>query len=298
MNEHGSNDHSLLAPATLQRDAKQDASRLYFIEIMNIPVLDREEQVCLARRIRAGDDKAKELFIKHNLRLVVMIARQYISRCRTLSFEDLIQEGNIGLLRAVEDFDPERGIKFSTYAFLWIRQRIRRVIAENDTLIRLPAGVMNLRNALYHTEKEFVADYGRLPTDRELGARMNVSVDKVNQARFSGHACVSLDETVGEDSNLHDFMAGEAENHPEAVVDQNQLQQAVRNFLSDTLNVRERQIIEMVFGFDTGEEAVDFVVVAKRLGLTRETVRSTYERALRKMKQHSFGKQEVWGFAP
>lgn len=272
----------------LQEDAGSDPSCLYFIDIKSTAVLSREEEATLARRVKKGDMQAKDLFIRHNLRLVVSIAKHYIRRCRKLAFSDLIQEGNCGLLKALDRFDPERGFRFSTYATDWIHAEISYSIDKNDALIYLPRDVIQLKRRLFFAEEQFVSQYGRAPTDVELSGALGITRKRLAALYLSGYANTSLDagysDDDDDDANLHQFIIDENVAAPEESTEQSLLRKAVQEFLSTTLDPREKAIVEMLFGFDESEGALNLSVIATKFGLSDKHIRRVYRKALRKLR--------------
>lgn len=281
----------------LQRDARQDAANLYFIDIRGVRVLNREEELDLARLVKQGDAKSKDLFIKHNLRLVVSVAKQYIRKCRSLAFSDLIQEGNCGLLTALEYFDPERGFKFSTYAVWWIRQAISRSIDEQDSIIHLPVEVARLKKQLFYEGERFVLQYGRAPTEVEMSAILGVTCARLAELHFSGNVNTSIDAGCGDgdDSNLHHLIVDEHAAMPDELIERSSRRKALQKFLSTVLDPKEKEIIELLFGFDESEGELDLASIAKKLGITRERANQTHRQALRKL-QYAAWKEEDLAF--
>src|SRR3989338_4712603 len=285
-------------------EISNDSVRMYLSEIGRVPLIDGKKEVELARRIRKGDAAAKQQLAEANLRLVVSIAKKYIGR--GLSFLDLIQEGNIGLFRAVEKFDPERGFKFSTYATWWIRQAITRAIADQARTIRIPVHMVETINKLTHTQRRLVQELGREPTLEELAVEMEIDVRKVQHIQKISQDIVSLEAPVGseEDSKLGDFIEDEEAINPFEATNR-QLKKENVHAMLDFLTPRECKIIEMRFGLRDGightlEE------VGKEFGVTRERIRQIEAKVLQKMRDHprSMTIREHWslpkrvGFAP
>ncbi|MBI4129459.1 RNA polymerase sigma factor RpoD, partial [Candidatus Peregrinibacteria bacterium] len=265
-------------------EISNDSVRMYLSEIGRVPLIDAKKEVELARRIRKGDASAKQQLAEANLRLVVSIAKKYIGR--GLSFLDLIQEGNIGLFRAVEKFDPERGFKFSTYATWWIRQAITRAIADQARTIRIPVHMVETINKLTHTQRRLVQELGREPTLEELAVEMEIDVRKVQHIQKISQDIVSLEAPVGseEDSKLGDFIEDEEAINPFEATNR-QLKKENVHAMLDFLTPRERKIIEMRFGLRDGightlEE------VGKEFGVTRERIRQIEAKVLQKMRDH------------
>ncbi len=265
-------------------EISNDSVRMYLSEIGRVPLIDAKKEVELARRIRKGDAGAKQQLAEANLRLVVSIAKKYIGR--GLSFLDLIQEGNIGLFRAVEKFDPERGFKFSTYATWWIRQAITRAIADQARTIRIPVHMVETINKLTHTQRRLVQELGREPTLEELAVEMEMDIKKVQHIQKISQDIVSLEAPVGseEDSKLGDFIEDEEAINPFEATNR-QLKKENVHAMLDFLTPRERKIIEMRFGLADGightlEE------VGQEFGVTRERIRQIEAKVLQKMRDH------------
>ena len=265
-------------------EISNDSVRMYLSEIGRVPLIDAKKEVELARRIRKGDASAKQQLAEANLRLVVSIAKKYIGR--GLSFLDLIQEGNIGLFRAVEKFDPERGFKFSTYATWWIRQAITRAIADQARTIRIPVHMVETTNKLTHTQRRPVQELGREPTVEELSVEMEMDIKKVRHIQKISQDIISLESPVGseEDSKLGDFIEDEEAINPFDATNR-QLRKENVHAMLDFLTPRERKIIEMRFGLNDGightlEE------VGKEFGVTRERIRQIEAKVLQKMRDH------------
>lgn len=265
-------------------EISNDSVRMYLSEIGRVPLIDAKKEVELARRIRKGDASAKQQLAEANLRLVVSIAKKYIGR--GLSFLDLIQEGNIGLFRAVEKFDPERGFKFSTYATWWIRQAITRAIADQARTIRIPVHMVETINKLTHTQRRLVQELGREPTVEELAVEMEMDIKKVRHIQKISQDIISLESPVGseEDSKLGDFIEDEEAVNPFEATNR-QLRKENVHAMLEFLTPRERKIIEMRFGLNDGightlEE------VGKEFGVTRERIRQIEAKVLQKMRDH------------
>ena len=265
-------------------EISNDSVRMYLSEIGRVPLIDARKEVELARRIRKGDAGAKQQLAEANLRLVVSIAKKYIGR--GLSFLDLIQEGNIGLFRAVEKFDPERGFKFSTYATWWIRQAITGAIADQARTIRIPVHMVETINKLTHTQRRLVQDLGREPTVEELAVEMDMDIKRVRHIQRISQDIVSLEAPVGseEDSKLGDFIEDEDAINPFESANR-QLKRENVHAMLEFLTPRERRIIEMRFGLKDGightlEE------VGREFGVTRERIRQIEAKVLQKMRDH------------
>jgi len=228
-----------------------DSIRMYLCEIGKVPLLNAKEEIELAQAIRRGDQTAKQKLAEANLRLVVSIAKKYIGR--GLSFLDLIQEGNIGLFRAVEKFDPDRGFKFSTYATWWIRQAITRAIADQARTIRIPVHMVETINKLTHTQRRLVQELGREPLLEELAAEMDMDVKKVRHIKKISQDIVSLEAPVGteEDSKLGDFIEDVDSLSPVQSTNKQLIKESIHEMLQ-YLSPRERKIIELRFGLKDG----------------------------------------------
>lgn len=265
-------------------EISNDSVRMYLSEIGRVPLIDAKKEVELARRIRKGDAGAKQQLAEANLRLVVSIAKKYIGR--GLSFLDLIQEGNIGLFRAVEKFDPERGFKFSTYATWWIRQAITRAIADQARTIRIPVHMVETINKLTHTQRRLVQELGRDPTVEELAVEMEMDVKKVRHIQKISQDIISLESPVGseEDSKLGDFIEDEEAINPFDATNRQLRKENVHSML-DFLTPRERKIIEMRFGLKDGVGHT-LEEVGKEFGVTRERIRQIEAKVLQKMRDH------------
>jgi RNA polymerase primary sigma factor len=265
-------------------EISNDSVRMYLSEIGRVPLIDARKEVDLARRIRKGDAGAKQQLAEANLRLVVSIAKKYMGR--GLSFLDLIQEGNIGLFRAVEKFDPERGFKFSTYATWWIRQAITRAIADQARTIRIPVHMVETINKLTHTQRRLVQELGREPTVEELAVEMDMDIKKVRHIQKISQDIISLEAPVGseEDSKLGDFIEDEDAVNPFDATNRQLRKENVHSML-EYLTPRERKIIEMRFGLKDGightlEE------VGKEFNVTRERIRQIEAKVLQKLRDH------------
>ena len=261
-----------------------DSVRMYLSEIGRVALLNADEEKKLARRIRKGDMVAKQYLAEANLRLVVSIAKKYIGR--GLGFLDLIQEGNIGLFRAVEKFDPDRGFKFSTYATWWIRQAITRAIADQARTIRIPVHMVETINKLTHTQRRLAQELGREPTNDELSEEMEMDVEKVRHIKKISQDILSLEAPVGseEDSKLGDFIQDHDSLSPTETTSQQLLKENIAELLR-YLTPREAKIIEMRFGLLDGightlEE------VGRDFGVTRERIRQIEAKVLQKLKDH------------
>ena len=266
-----------------------DNVRMYLKEIGKISLLSLEEEQELSRRVAEGDEQAKNILAESNLRLVVSIAKRYVGR--GLLFLDLIQEGNIGLMKAVEKFDYDKGYKFSTYATWWIRQAITRALADQARTIRLPVHMVETINKMARIERQMTLELNREPTDAELAKKMGLSVDKIVEIRKISQDPVSLETPIGEedDSHLGDFLADERTMSPEEFATYEILKDELREVL-DTLTVREKEVLELRFGlFDGSSHTLE--EVGKQFKVTRERIRQIEAKALRKLRHPSRAKK-------
>lgn len=266
-----------------------DSVRMYLHEIGKVDLLKTEEEVALAKRVDGGDIVAKKRLAEANLRLVVSIAKKYVGR--GLSLMDLVQEGNIGLMRAVEKFDWKRGYKFSTYATWWIRQAITRAIADQARTIRIPVHMVETINKLIRTQRQLVQDLGREPLPEEIAAEMGISVDKVEHILKISQETVSLEAPVGEeeDSMLGDFIEDKESISPIESASNQLLKTDIKKILA-LLSPREQKILKMRFGLDTGRTHT-LEEVGKEFGVTRERIRQIEAKALEKLKSIKQSKQ-------
>ena len=269
-------------------DVSDDSVRLYLREIGKIPLLNAEEELELAHRVIAGDKKAKDKMAEANMRLVVSIAKRYSGR--GLDFLDLIQEGNTGLLRAVEKFDPDKGFKFSTYATWWIRQAITRAIADQARTIRIPVHMVETINKLLRTQRRMTQELNREPTIEELAKELDMEPEKVEYVIKIKQDISSLDAGVGrdgdeEDSVLGDFIEDEDTVSPEDSATNQLLKEQVNDVLS-SLSDREQKIVRMRFGLDNGKSHT-LEEVGQEFAVTRERIRQIEAKALRKLRHPS-----------
>src|SRR4051812_8774583 len=258
-----------------------DPVRAYLREIVKVPLLTGEQEVSLAKRIERGDPAARRQLTEANLRLVVSIAKRYVGR--GMLFLDLIQEGNLGLMRAVEKFDWRRGYKFSTYATWWIRQAIVRGIADQSRTIRIPLHVVEAMNRLGYSQRQLTQTLGREPTIEELAGHAELSEDRVEQLIKLQQEPVSLEAPAGEqeDSQLGDLIEDEEGTRPHYAVVQKLNREDVRGML-DHISWRERAVLEFRYGFG-GDDPLTLEQVGKKLGVTRERIRQIEVRALSKL---------------
>jgi RNA polymerase primary sigma factor len=264
-------------------DISDDSVRMYLREIGRIPLLNKEQEVALAKRIEHRDPLAKRQLAEANLRLVVSIAKKYIGRGLTLL--DLIQEGNTGLLRAVEKFNYKKGYKFSTYATWWIRQAVTRAIADQARTIRIPVHMIETINRLVRTQRQLVQELGREPTPDEIASEMNLPKEKVEHILKISQETVSLESPVGEeeDSRLGDFIEDKISLSPQEVA----IYQLLKGDISESLrllNAREQKILKMRFGLE-GYRTHTLEEVGKEFDVTRERIRQIEAKALEKLKK-------------
>ena len=266
-----------------------DPVRMYLKEIGNVPLLSAEEEIDLAVRIQNGDEIAKQELAEANLRLVVSIAKRYVGR--GMQFLDLIQEGNMGLMKAVEKFDHTKGFKFSTYATWWIRQAITRAIADQARTIRIPVHMVETINKLARVQRQLLQDLGREPTPEEIGAEMDLPTEKVREILKIAQEPVSLETPIGEedDSHLGDFIEDEGAMSPEVFTSSALLREQLEDVL-DTLTDREENVLRLRFGLDDGNIRT-LEQVGKVFGVTRERIRQIEAKALRKLRHPSRSKQ-------
>jgi RNA polymerase primary sigma factor len=266
-------------------DIADDSVRLYLREIGKIPLLTAEEELALAKKVVSGDKRAKDAMAEANMRLVVSIAKRYVGR--GLDLLDLIQEGNTGLLRAVEKFDPERGFKFSTYATWWIRQAITRAIADQARTIRIPVHMVETINKLLRTQRRLTQELNREPTNDEIAAAMDMDVDKVEHIMKIKQDISSLDASVRddeEDSVLGDFIEDEDTKTPTESASEQLLKEQVKQILG-TLTEREQKILKLRFGLEDGKSHT-LEEVGQEFSVTRERIRQIEAKALAKLRKH------------
>lgn len=266
-------------------DIADDSVRLYLREIGKIPLLTAEEELALAQKVVSGDKRAKDQMAEANMRLVVSIAKRYVGR--GLDLLDLIQEGNTGLLRAVEKFDPDRGFKFSTYATWWIRQAITRAIADQARTIRIPVHMVETINKLLRTQRRLTQELNREPTNEEIAAAMDMEVDKVEHIMKIKQDISSLDASVRddeEDSVLADFVEDEDTKTPTESASEQLLKEQVKRILG-TLTEREQKILKLRFGLEDGKSHT-LEEVGQEFSVTRERIRQIEAKALAKLRKH------------
>ena len=262
-----------------------DPVRMYLKEIGQIKLLTTEEELELADRIIEGDEEAKAILAESNLRLVVSIAKRYVGR--GMLFLDLIQEGNIGLMKAVEKFDVEKGFKFSTYATWWIRQAITRAIADQARTIRVPVHMVETINKLARVERQLTLELNREPSDEELASKMKLPVEKIREIYKIRQEPVSLETPIGEedDSHLGDFIPDETNMSPEDFTINELLKDEISDVLL-TLTEREEKVIRLRFGLEDGRPRT-LEEVGQLFGVTRERIRQIEAKALRKLRHPS-----------
>ena len=272
-----------------------EAVREYLKSIRNIPLLSEEDEYKIAIAAANGDENARQTMITSNLRLVVKIAKTYIGRSSNLSFLDLIQEGNMGLMRATEKFDAEKGFRFSTYATYWIKQAISKAIIDQSRAVRLPAHIINELNKFNKAIRDLSQQYGRTPSDKELAEYLNVSVKKISEYYTISKEPCSLDVTIDEDEDtaMIDLIADE--NATKFMdIDDLSIRDTIYSVLN-TLSERERKIIELRFGFTDGRQHT-LEEVGKEFNLTKERIRQLEASALKKLRNpvRSEKLREVW----
>jgi RNA polymerase primary sigma factor len=268
-------------------EIEDDSVKMYLREVGKVDLLTAEEEMTLARKIIAGDKRAKDRMVEANMRLVVSIAKKYVGR--GLDFLDLIQEGNTGLLRAVEKFDPEKGFKFSTYATWWIRQAITRAIADQARTIRIPVHMVETINKVMRTRRRLTQELDREPTDEEVAKEMEIDIEKIKYVDRIKQDIASLDAAVGKDdedeeSTLENFVDDETVMSPEEQTAVRLLKEQMSAILS-TLNEREQKIVKMRFGIG-GEKPHTLEEVGAEFKVTRERIRQIESKALSKLRRH------------
>lgn len=274
---------------------ENEAVREYLKSIRNIPLLSEEDEYKIAIAAANGDENARQTMITSNLRLVVKVAKTYIGRSSNLSFLDLIQEGNMGLMRATEKFDAEKGFRFSTYATYWIKQAISKAIIDQSRAVRLPAHIINELNKFNKAIRDLSQQYGRTPSDKELAEYLNVSVKKISEYYTISKEPCSLDVTIDEDEDtaMIDLIADE--NATKFMdIDDLSVRDTIYSVLN-TLSERERRIIELRFGFTDGRQHT-LEEVGKEFNLTKERIRQLEASALKKLRNpvRSEKLRQVW----
>lgn len=278
--------NDMTAPSSVRMN---DPVRMYLKEIGRVPLLNADQEIDLAKRIENNDNEAKQELAEANLRLVVSIAKRYVGR--GMSFLDLIQEGNMGLMKAVDKFDYRLGFKFSTYATWWIRQAITRAIADQARTIRIPVHMVETINKLIRIQRQLLQDLGREPTPEEIGAEMDMSTDKVREILKIAQEPVSLETPIGEedDSHLGDFIEDKDATSPEQHASYELLKEQLEEVL-DTLTDREENVLRLRFGLNDGRTRT-LEEVGRVFGVTRERIRQIEAKALRKLRHPSRSNQ-------
>jgi len=278
------------ASVYLDDDVADDSVRLYLREIGKIPLLTADEELALAQKVVTGDKRAKDKMAEANMRLVVSIAKRYVGR--GLDLLDLIQEGNTGLLRAVEKFDPDKGFKFSTYATWWIRQAITRAIADQARTIRIPVHMVETINKLLRTQRRLTQELNREPSNEEIAQAMEIDVDKVEHIMKIKQDISSLDASIRddeEDSVLADFIEDEDTISPEESATSQLLKEQVKDMLG-ALTEREQKILKLRFGLEDGKSHT-LEEVGQEFSVTRERIRQIEAKALAKLRKHRDAKK-------
>ena len=266
-----------------------DPVRMYLKEIGKVPLLTADEEIEIAKRLEEGDESAKQKLAEANLRLVVSIAKRYVGR--GMLFLDLIQEGNLGLIKAVEKFDYRKGFKFSTYATWWIRQAITRAIADQARTIRIPVHMVETINKLIRVSRQLLQEYGREPTPEEIAREMGISEAKVREIIKIAQEPVSLETPIGEeeDSHLGDFIPDDDAPAPAEAASFTLMKEQLMDVL-DTLTPREEKVLRLRFGLDDGHQRT-LEEVGKEFNVTRERIRQIEAKALRKLRHPSRSKK-------
>ncbi len=279
-------EHTKTEELTMSKDVKiNDPVRMYLKEIGRIPLLTGDEEFEYAQRAVDGDEEAKRILAESNLRLVVSIAKRYVGR--GMLFLDLIQEGNMGLMKAVEKFDPTKGYKFSTYATWWIRQAITRAIADQARTIRVPVHMVETINKLARVQRQLTQELNREPTDDEIAAKLEMPVEKVREVYKISQDPVALETPIGEedDSHLGDFIKDDVMIGPEEYTTEEMLKEELASVLL-TLTDREEKVLRLRFGLDDGQ-CRTLEEVGQIFGVTRERIRQIEAKALRKLRHPS-----------
>ena len=280
----------ILDDAEITKDVNiNDPVRMYLKEIGRISLLSNEEEMNISIRIADGDEDAKRVLAESNLRLVVSIAKRYVGR--GLLFLDLIQEGNIGLMKAVDKFDYDKGYKFSTYATWWIRQAITRALADQARTIRVPVHMVETINKMVRVQRQLTLELNREPSEDEIAKKMGISADKVREVIKISQEPVSLETPIGEeeDSHLGDFLKDESSLSPEEYTENEILKEEIKEVLQ-TLQPREQEVLELRFGLIDGT-CHTLEDVGKRFNVTRERIRQIEAKALRKLRHPSRAKK-------
>ena len=288
--EEGEEGEEIISDQSYLDDIADDSVRLYLREIGKIPLLNAEEELALAKRVVDGDKDAKDKMAEANMRLVVSIAKRYVGR--GLDLLDLIQEGNTGLLRAVEKFDPDKGFKFSTYATWWIRQAITRAIADQARTIRIPVHMVETINKLLRTQRRLTQELNREPTNEEIAKAMDLDVDKVEHIMKIKQDISSLDASIRDDeeeSVLADFIEDEDGVSPADAANNQLLKEQVKGMLG-ALTEREQKILKLRFGLEDGKQHT-LEEVGQEFSVTRERIRQIEAKALAKLRKHKDAKK-------
>lgn len=266
-------------------DSKHDSIRMYLSEIGKVPLLEKQEEIDLSKRVEVGDERAVEKLIRSNLRLVVSIAKKYLGR--GLSMLDLIQEGNMGLMKAVHKYDWRRGYKFSTYATWWIRQAITRAIADQARTIRIPVHMVETKNKYFRIARQLAQELGREPEPEEVAEEMGIPEEKAHQIQRIAQDPLSLEKPVGDeqDSKLADFLEDKLVMSPDEAASQELLTEHLGEVL-ETLPDRERKVLELRFGLEDGRQRT-LEEVGRVFGVTRERIRQIEAKALRRLRHPS-----------
>ena len=288
--EEAKEDEIILDDEEITKDVNiNDPVRMYLKEIGRIPLLTPDEELALSERINNNDEDAKRILAESNLRLVVSIAKRYVGR--GLLFLDLIQEGNIGLMKAVDKFDSNRGYKFSTYATWWIRQPITRALADQARTIRVPVHMVETINKMVRVQRQLTLEHNREPSEEEIAKKMNISVDKVREVIKISQDPVSLETPIGEedDSHLGDFIKDESSLSPEEYTENEILKEEINEVL-ESLQPREQEVLRLRFGLKDGT-CHTLEEVGKKFNVTRERIRQIEAKALRKLRHPSRAKK-------
>ena len=283
-------EEEILSDEDITKDVNiNDPVRMYLKEIGRISLLSSEEEMEISKRVALGDPEAKRILAESNLRLVVSIAKRYVGR--GLLFLDLIQEGNIGLMKAVEKFDYDKGYKFSTYATWWIRQAITRALADQARTIRVPVHMVETINKMSRVQRQLTLELNREPSEEEIAKKMGVGVDKVREVLKISQEPVSLETPIGEedDSHLGDFLKDESSLSPEEYTENEILKEEIKEVLM-SLQAREQEVLELRFGLIDGT-CHTLEEVGKKFNVTRERIRQIEAKALRKLRHPSRAKK-------
>ncbi len=280
-------------------DSKKDSVQMYLREIGQYPLLTAEEEIELAKRIEQGDEEARAILARSNLRLVVSIAKKYVGRSPDLTLLDLIQEGNIGLFKAVDKFDYRKGYKFSTYATWWIRQAITRALADQSRTIRIPVHMVETIAKYKQKTRELAQVLGREPTSEEVAQEMGLDVDKIHHIEKINQSIVSLDTPVGDDedgkSTLGNFVADESIERPDEAADKAILANHLKELL-DILTEKERAILELRNGLNPEGVCYTLEEVGNKFGVTRERIRQIEAKALEKLRKDERARKLLQGY--